>query len=424
MCLTNLNGLNSAKRGNLADFVSQYNIKIVAVTESHLIPCISNSSVAIPHFDILRNDVDGTVRKHGVCVYVRHDVQVDNVLCPMNNVLLFRLTKYDVYVVVVYRPPSYTNVQTLELISVLDDVTKDREAVVIGDFNLPGISWSSNVDVGVPTNEGSPIERQFVDIFNSIGLTQWISEATFPRSGNTLDLLLSTEPDRVGDISIEPPFPGSDHCPIVFDYVFDDIADVINDPVSNRMLWHKGDYSKLNGALSLVDWDFELAYLDSCQSFERFAFIVTDLATDCVPSKSPTPPRTSPPWRVRPPGDLVRQRQEAWREYKAVRCRLGRRSRAASEAFAAFSRVNRQCLNFSTRSQSDYENKLVEDWKEAPKLLHSYVRCRKSAPVTVGPLRALDGRMCSDPLEMSECLAMPSALSTALTFLRFRSRTM
>ena len=47
----------------------------------------------------------------------------------------------------------------------------------------------------------------------------------------------------------------------------------------------------------------------------------------------------------------------------------------------------------------------MENWKDAPKLLHAYVRSKKSAPVTVGPLRTADDRMCSDPQEMSECLA-------------------
>ena len=271
---------------------------------------------------------------------MHHDILIDNVSCPMNNVLFFRLTKYNVYVIVVYRPPSYSNAQNQELIDVLNEVTRDREAVVIGDFKLPGLNWGSCG--GALADQGSPMERQFFDTFNSIGLTQWVNDTTFPRSGNILDLLLTTEPDRVGDISIEPPFPGSDHCPIVFDYVFED-QDVLHDPVPNRMLWHKGDYSKLRTALSCVDWEFELAYLNSCESFERFVSIVTDLATEYVPSKPPSTGRISPPWRVRPPGALTRQRRDAWHDYKTARSRSGRRSSAAAEAFAVFSLLNRQC---------------------------------------------------------------------------------
>ena len=398
MCLTNLNGLTCTKRANLADFLSRNKVKIVAITESHLIPCVTNAAVAIPCYDILRNDADDTVHKHGVCVYVHHDVSVDNVSCPMTNVLVFRLTKYNVFVILVYRPPSYTQAQNQELIDLLDDVVRDREAIVIGDFNLPGISWDPHRYA--TTNQGSAMERQFIDTFNFLGLTQWITQATFPRSGNTLDLLLSTEPDRVGDISVEPPLPGSDHCLIVYDYVFE-VQNVDDVTVSDRMLWHKGNYPRLCRALSLVDWEYELAYLNSCQSFKRFMSIVTDLVKDYVPCKLPAPGKISPPWQVRPPADSVHRRQEAWCNYKTVRLR----SLAAAEAFAAFSDVNRRCLHFSAHSQSKYEDSLVEDWKEAPKRLHSYVRSKKTAPVTVGPLRVSDGRVCSDPLEMAECLA-------------------
>ena len=181
-------------------------------------------------YDLLRNDVSSTVQKHGVCVYVHRDVNVDNVTCPMTNILVFRLTKYNVFVIVVYRPPSYTQVQNQELLGLLDNVVSDREAIVIGDFNLPGISWGLHAHGYA--NQGSPMERQFVDTFNLLGLTQWITSVTFARSGNTLDLLLSTEPDRVGDISVEPPFPGSDHCPIVYDYIFE-VQNVIDVTTSN-----------------------------------------------------------------------------------------------------------------------------------------------------------------------------------------------
>ena len=98
------------------------------------IPCIINASIAIPHYDLLRNDASSTVQKHGVCVYVHRDINVDNVTCPMTNVLVFRLTKYNVFVIVVYRPPSYTQVQNQELLGLLDNVVRDREAIVIGDF--------------------------------------------------------------------------------------------------------------------------------------------------------------------------------------------------------------------------------------------------------------------------------------------------
>ena len=62
-------------------------MKLVCVTESHLTSEVSSSFVAIPKFTLLRNDVEGSVHKHGVCAYVHEDILVDNISNPASNVL-------------------------------------------------------------------------------------------------------------------------------------------------------------------------------------------------------------------------------------------------------------------------------------------------------------------------------------------------
>ena len=56
------------------------------------------------------------------------------------------------------------------------------------------------------------------------------------------------------------------------------------------------------------------------------------------------------------------------------------------------------------KSQARYEGSLIGRFRENPKLLHSYINSKKSAHSAVGPLKLPTG-FCSDPLEMSECLA-------------------
>ena len=68
---------------------------------------------------------------------------------------------------------------------------------------------------------------------------------------NTLDVLLTTETDRFGEVLIEPPLPASDHCPVVFDYVFETLnaSDSGESRTSDKRLWHKGRFSIMNEAL-------------------------------------------------------------------------------------------------------------------------------------------------------------------------------
>ena len=69
-------------------------------------------------------------------------------------------------------------------------------------------------DGGMLGGEGR-VDRMFLECFAVAGLTQWVMEATFVSSGNTLDLFLTSEVDRVGSIEVHAPFPKCRHTPVV-----------------------------------------------------------------------------------------------------------------------------------------------------------------------------------------------------------------
>ena len=93
-------------------------LDILLISESHLTPQISSAVVSIPGFDVLRND-SGSTAKHGVCAFVRDNLQVDNVDASHPNVLSFRITAVNVYVLVIYRLPSNSHEQNDALASFL-----------------------------------------------------------------------------------------------------------------------------------------------------------------------------------------------------------------------------------------------------------------------------------------------------------------
>ena len=61
----------------------------------------------------------------------------------MSNALLFRLAKYDMYFLIVYRPPSYTAAENETLALTLQELISGKEMIILGDFNLPNIEWTS-----------------------------------------------------------------------------------------------------------------------------------------------------------------------------------------------------------------------------------------------------------------------------------------
>ena len=399
----NVNGLCS-KLNILSDFLLQEGIKLLCITESHLVSSISSSFVDIPHFNLIRHDVPGSVQKHGVCVFVHDSVSVDCVDQPLSNVLTFRLVSFNVHLVVVYRPPSNSQVGNSLLVSFISKYCLDKEVVLLGDFNLPCLTWSKPSTVQVP-----PLETSFIDAFSSLGLTQWVSESTFPRSGNILDLVLTSEQDRIGSINVLAPLPGCDHCPVVFDYVFQsevscvsDVLDSASDNVQQRA-WHVGNYPAIRKHLSAVDWDHEFQDKSASECAIALTDVLTDLACKFVPIRKTQ--EQKPPWQTRPPSSMIRQRQLAWQKYKAVRQQLGRSASITLDAYTTFSNVNRQYRSFAVRAQADYEMKLIARAKQNPKLLHSHIRNKKVGRLSVGPLRLGSGQLSEDPVAMAECFA-------------------
>ena len=396
--LTNINGLPS-KVNMLAENTAKHLWDIICVTESHLLSHLPSSIVDIPNYSLIRNDVSGEVYKHGVCCYIHNSLMIDSISQPLPNVISFHLSSFNVFVLIVYRAPSNSASANECLSSFILDFCSAKEVIVLGDFNLPAIDWLR------PNEPLPPLERMFADTFLAVGLNQWINEPTFPKSGNILDLVLTSEPDRVGSVEVMAPLPGCDHCAISFDYVF-----AISDPYpsnkghpANNRDWHKGKYRKASKRLSNIDWDFELAYLDADQSYKRFSVILHDITADCIPLK-PQGDR-KPPWSTRPPTGLINRRHSAWSRYKAARAQLGRHSVEACSSYANFAGINQQCRTYAVRAQAKYEEDLILRSQEQPKLFHSYIRKKKVGRPSVGPLKLSSGKLSDDPAHMSEVFA-------------------
>ena len=399
----NLNGLSN-KVHILQALIDQEDIQLVCVTETHLTNEILSPFVAIPHFNLIRNDVKGSVHKHGVCAYVHEDLLTDNISFPVSNVLMFRLSSFNIHIILVYRPPSNDTIQNEELATFLEGVTTGKECIILGDFNLPSITWST-IEQCQPASPVPPMESIFLETFNSIGLIQWVSESTYPRSGNTLDLIFTSQFDCMGKVEVSQPQPSCDHCPVLFDYLCDgDRLDGIEPQVSKHRAWHKGRYSRMKERLAGVHWGLELAELSSSDAYDRLVVILQDLIKDIVPMRSENV-LSKKSWKRNPPRSLTRAAKLAWGSYKATRAKYDRKSTIAKESFARFAELNRKVKSFQVWSQSQYELGLIARFKENPKFLHAYIRGKKSAQSCIGPLKGSGGQLLTDPQEMNECLA-------------------
>ena len=86
-------------------------------------------------------------------------------------------------------------------------------------------------------------------------------------SRNILDLVLTSEEDHIGQIQTLPPMPGSDHCPVLMEYIFSaHIPLLAQGP--ERHAWNREKYSRIHPIPSGIDWRAEFEGLNTDNCFE------------------------------------------------------------------------------------------------------------------------------------------------------------
>ena len=341
-------------------------------------------------------DTESLVRKHGVCLYVRKGLQFVECSFDCPNAAAVHLLDFDIWILTIYRPPSYRDNQNDRLINLVSDFCSGREVVLFGDFYLPTFVWPFE---GMLDRYVRPTDLAFLDYFTSLGLTQWVTESIFISSGSIIGLFFTSELDRVGSVEVLAPFPNCRHSPIVTDYVFyKDLDHEGRVDGGMKYLWHRGNYRAISEALAQFDWNREFAYRSVSDCFDHFVEILSHLTSLYVPLHSGA---NRTPWSVRPPCRMMRERSESWRRYKFLRQQLERFDALSLAALHEFKDVNRRYRGYALHSRCEYEQQSIDRSRDMPKLFHSYVRCKKKGRLSVGPLRLPSGELIDSSISMS-----------------------
>ena len=392
----NVNSLAN-KVSFINNFIMSENLSLLGICETWLIGEVESSYVTVDGFEFFRKDVVGSVRKHGVGMYVSNDIRAVQVEVDVPNTLVLFCSQWNLFLITIYRPPSYLEAENVKLGEFLAEFCLSRSTLVLGDFNLPSLRWSSAT--GVLSHYVSPKDRYFYDVFSSAGLVQLVVEPTYVPSGNILDLVLVSDSELVGEVIVLGPLPGCHHCPVVLDVLLPGTPVKEDEP--EMKLWQKGNYSVISDRLSVINWDglFEDQSVENC--FAVLCIVVWQLCDEFIPARKFN---SIPRWKSRPPRSLLHQRSQAWINFKNLRSLLGRRHDRVLRAWEEYSSANFSYRRFSSIKQCEYESYLASHLGDSPKLFHAYVRRLKKGRVPVGPLRH-QGRLVTDPQEMCEILA-------------------
>ena len=331
----------NTRRNKLAlmqSLISLKNPGIVCLTETWLTNDIKNEEI-LPggSYQIFRKDRDGY---GGVLVAVHESIRCKERpdLVPSSDahnetvIVELRLPKLPkIALVAHYRPPSDNS---FECASNYQQALNNAKASnfhsiwTLGDFNLP------NLD----TNSGLPLDNSqtcgmYYNTFQESGLLHLVHEPTH-RSGNTLDFMLSNQPELFSNINVEKDVYPSDH------YLVNFTLRVSIDKIQKvpRIVYNyrKADWNGLRNAISNTDMCNILRTYstDINQACQQWTVTFKKLIDKFIPRHKIKNVDT-PPWID---GDVIhlsnkkesahrkafkRNTPESWNKYKRLRNKLG-----------------------------------------------------------------------------------------------------
>ena len=330
----------NARRNKLAliqSLVTLKNAAIVCLTETWLSKDIRNEEIfPCGSYQIFRKDRDGY---GGVLVAVHESIKSKERpdLIPHSDthnetvVVELRLPKLPkIALVTHYRPPSDNSYECAHNFrQTLNNIRASNFNTIwtMGDFNLPNLDTES----GLPLDNSSVCEMYY-NIFQDFSLLHLIHVPTH-RNGNTLDFILSNEPDLFGNISVEKDIFPSDHYLINFNIH----VTLLQPEKVSRIVYNyrKADWIGLRSAISNSNLGEILRTYSSdiSQACEQWTVTFREIIDKYIP-RHKIKNINSPPWID---GDVLhlsnkketahrkaikKNTPESWNKYKRLRNKL------------------------------------------------------------------------------------------------------
>ena len=235
-------------------------LDILAITETWLAPCVSDSAVSLPGNCLHRRDRSDRRLGGGVAVYVRenlcciprpdlHSWSEDLWLEFSTGDTKGRPLLFGCY----YRPPSSdlpSFLSALESTLIRFDYRR-MDVLLAGDFNATSPSWLS-------TDSHNAVGLLLEQAFLQLGLTQHVFQPTHLRVngglGSTLDLILSSSPGCVSNVANTSPLGKSDHCVLYASVDFRPSRQSAHSRLRRLWAYDKADFGDINKRLLKADW--------------------------------------------------------------------------------------------------------------------------------------------------------------------------
>lgn len=256
---------------------------LIAITETWLKEHVTDAQINLTNYQILRADRKNRSRG-GTLLYIHNDLpttnskQFDDDVCQS---IVCNIDSINTIVASVYRPPNTPDDSFSKVINFLQShintqsENKHKNILVLGDFNLPHLTWSDISQTQNVSSNNSECTKTLTAFMDKNFLSQYIENPT--RQNNILDLVLSNDVNLVKQVEVKDT-ELSDHRIITIKSSFglkqNSTPKIVFEPHTFRNLnFYKTDFAKLNKHLKSVEWN-DLKLLCDPQDYPELVRLV------------------------------------------------------------------------------------------------------------------------------------------------------
>ena len=379
----------------LQELVYSGNYEVICICETWLNETVLDSEL-LPGFNVFRKDRKGKIGG-GVLIAVKEKLQATR-RCDLERdgaefvvVHFNKVNTSSVILYTYYRPPQYYS-DSLKLLN--NSLLSNPECsciVLVGDFNLPYISWLDSQSITPVNNGGCANAEDLCELVGDNFLHQFIEGST-QRVGNKLDLLFCNSAEKLCDVLTFSPnehnFP-TDHHIIEFSIR---TKFTKAKPVRRVVFdYNKTDFTALRKALSEVKLDVLLTNnMDECWRQWKSAFL--SIVTNLVPTKLVLD-TNSPPWIDGEVRHLIRKKYTALRHY--------RKNKTSTRKIKL--RNLCQKVKYAIRNKHKMYVAMIEaSLKDNPKMFWTYHKAILHHRSTINPVITFKNHTATSPKEKAE----------------------
>lgn len=370
------------------------NYQIIAVTETWLHSQIDNAEINIPGYKIYRKDRNGKHQERGggLLIYVNELLKttlLDNSNDKNEEAMWISVVDnkgIEIHLGLFYKKPNASLEEKEQIFKNLKDHVKDINCIIIGDFNYPGINWTT-------VNSQSQDDQDFIKVVEDLFLTQHVMQPT--RENNILDIILTTDPDIISDIDILPPIGTSDHNVLEFNVSL--TKDHNNHECRQKNYDYKNaNFEQINKELKEIEWNKVLDQKTTEEKWQKFKNIIYQKRAEHVKLMKVRKPRNrTARWMNYKIKKEIKKRNRAWRTYK---------NHATHENLSKYKQLRNKTVANVKECKEKFEEKLAADIKNNPKAFYAYVNSKRITRTNIGPLKDRTGQLTSDISTMGNIL--------------------